>query len=43
VKAALAILGESIGPCRSPIAPLEPSKRPAMEKALREAGLTPAE
>ena len=42
VKAALAILGESIGPCRSPIAPLDPSKRPAMEKALREAGLTPA-
>jgi 4-hydroxy-tetrahydrodipicolinate synthase len=42
VKAALALLGESIGPCRAPIAPLDPSKRPAMEKALREAGLTPA-
>jgi len=42
VKAALALLGESIGPCRAPIAPLDPSKRQAMEKALREAGLTPA-
>lgn len=41
VKAALALLGESIGPCRAPIAPLDPSKKPAMEKALREAGLTP--
>lgn len=41
VKAALALLGESIGPCRAPIAPLDPAKKPAMEKALREAGLTP--
>lgn len=42
VKAALALLGESIGPCRMPIAPLDSSRIPAMRKALVEAGLTPA-
>jgi 4-hydroxy-tetrahydrodipicolinate synthase len=39
VKAALALLGLSIGPCRSPIAPLPPEKQEKMRAALREAGL----
>ncbi len=39
VKAALAMLNRSIGPSRSPIAPLTPEKRQKMQAALREAGL----
>jgi 4-hydroxy-tetrahydrodipicolinate synthase len=39
VKAALDLLGLSIGPCRSPIAPITPEKRERLRKALVEAGL----
>ncbi len=39
VKAALQILGLSIGPCRSPVAPLAPEKEPKMRAALKQAGL----
>jgi 4-hydroxy-tetrahydrodipicolinate synthase len=41
VKAALTLLGRSIGPCRSPIAPLSPEKQEKMRKALQQAGLLP--
>jgi len=41
VKAALDLLGLSIGPCRAPIAPLPPEKRERMRRALGEAGLKP--
>jgi 4-hydroxy-tetrahydrodipicolinate synthase len=39
VKAALALLGESIGPCRSPVGPLTPDKEKKMRAVLQEAGL----
>ena len=39
VKAALALLGRSLGPCRSPVAPLPPDKQEKMRAALRQAGL----
>jgi 2-dehydro-3-deoxy-D-pentonate aldolase len=39
VKAALDLLGTSIGPCRSPVAPIAPEKREKMRAALVEAGL----
>jgi 4-hydroxy-tetrahydrodipicolinate synthase len=38
VKAALALLGMSIGPSRSPIAPLSPDKQQKMRAALEQAG-----
>jgi 4-hydroxy-tetrahydrodipicolinate synthase len=42
VKAALQLLGMSIGPCRSPVAPLPPDKMQQMRMALQSAGLLPA-
>ena len=39
VKAALDMLGMSLGPSRSPIAPLSPEKREKMRLALEQAGL----
>lgn len=39
VKAALAVMGMSIGPSRSPVAPLSPEKLQKMRAALAEAGL----
>ncbi len=39
VKAALALLGMSIGPSRSPVAPLPPEKLQKMRAALEAAGL----
>ena len=42
VKAALQMLGEGIGPCRSPVAGLPPDKAPKMRAALQAAGLSPA-
>jgi 4-hydroxy-tetrahydrodipicolinate synthase len=39
VKAALELLGESIGPCRSPVGPLTPANRQKMRDALVMAGL----
>src|SRR5262249_59101269 len=39
VKAALALLGESIGPCRAPVAPLSADKQQQMQAALHQAGL----
>jgi len=39
VKAALDVLGMSIGPCRSPVAPLPPDKMVKMKAALQQAGL----
>jgi 4-hydroxy-tetrahydrodipicolinate synthase len=39
VKAALAMLGRSLGPCRSPVAPLPPDRQEKMQLALRQAGL----
>jgi 4-hydroxy-tetrahydrodipicolinate synthase len=39
VKAALDLLGMSLGPSRSPIAPLSPEKREKMRLALEQAGL----
>ena len=41
VKAALGVLGMSIGPCRSPVAGLPPDKLPQMRAALAAAGLLP--
>src|SRR5579885_2714947 len=38
VKAALQIMGQSIGPCRSPVAGLTADKLPKMRKALEAAG-----
>lgn len=40
VKAALQMLGLSIGPCRSPVAPLPPDKMQKMRTALEAGGLT---
>jgi len=42
VKAALQMLGMSIGPCRSPVGPLTPDKQEKMKAALKEAGLLPS-
>jgi 4-hydroxy-tetrahydrodipicolinate synthase len=42
VKAALQVLGMSIGPCRSPVGPLAADKVPKMRAALQAAGLLPA-
>ena len=42
VKAALQVLGMSIGPCRSPVAALSPEKMPKMRAALEAAGLLTA-
>jgi 4-hydroxy-tetrahydrodipicolinate synthase len=39
VKAALALLGMSIGPSRSPVAPLSPEKQQKMRAALQQGGL----
>jgi 4-hydroxy-tetrahydrodipicolinate synthase len=39
VKAALQLLGLSIGPCRAPVAGLTPEKTPKMRAALQAAGL----
>jgi 4-hydroxy-tetrahydrodipicolinate synthase len=39
VKAALAMLGMSLGPSRSPVAPLTPEMQQRMKAALAEAGL----
>ncbi len=39
VKAALDMLGLSIGPCRSPVSGLPPERRPKMLAALQAAGL----
>ena len=39
VKAALDVLGMSIGPCRGPVAPLPPDKMQKMKTALGQAGL----
>jgi 4-hydroxy-tetrahydrodipicolinate synthase len=41
VKAALDMLGMSIGPCRSPVSGLSPEKKGRMRAALQAAGLTP--
>jgi 4-hydroxy-tetrahydrodipicolinate synthase len=41
VKAALDMLGLSIGPCRSPVSGLAPEKKPKMQAALQAAGLLP--
>jgi 4-hydroxy-tetrahydrodipicolinate synthase len=41
VKAALALLGTPIGPCRSPVSGLGPDKVPMMRLALQAAGLLP--
>jgi 4-hydroxy-tetrahydrodipicolinate synthase len=41
VKAALEILGMSIGPSRSPVGPLSPESREKMRAALQESGLLP--
>ena len=42
VKAALALMGMSIGPSRSPVAPLTPDKQQKMRAALEAAGLLKA-
>jgi 4-hydroxy-tetrahydrodipicolinate synthase len=39
VKAALHMLGRSIGPCRAPVSGLTPDKLPKMRAALEAAGL----
>ncbi len=41
VKAALTIMGMSIGPSRSPVAPLPPDKQQKMRVALEAAGMMP--
>jgi 4-hydroxy-tetrahydrodipicolinate synthase len=38
-KAAMTLLGRSLGPCRSPIAPLPPDKQEKMRAVLRQVGL----
>ena len=42
VKAALALLGMSLGPCRSPIAPLSSEKQQKARAVLEQVGLVPA-
>jgi 4-hydroxy-tetrahydrodipicolinate synthase len=39
VKAALTLLGKSIGPCRSPVAPLTADKQQKMKAVLQQVGL----
>jgi 4-hydroxy-tetrahydrodipicolinate synthase len=39
VKAALSLMGQSIGPSRSPVAPLSPDKQQKMSAVLDQAGL----
>jgi dihydrodipicolinate synthase/N-acetylneuraminate lyase len=39
VKAALTLLGRSIGPSRSPVAPLSQEKQQKMRAALQQSGL----
>jgi 4-hydroxy-tetrahydrodipicolinate synthase len=39
VKAALNLLGLSVGPCRAPVSGLAPEKEPKMRAALAQAGL----
>jgi 4-hydroxy-tetrahydrodipicolinate synthase len=39
VKGALELLGLGIGPCRSPVGPLQPEKREKMKAVLRQVGL----
>ena len=39
VKSALHLMGQSIGPCRSPVAGLAPERQPKMRAALLAAGL----
>lgn len=39
VKAALAMLGRSLGPCRAPVGPLPPEKQQQMREMLKRAGL----
>jgi 4-hydroxy-tetrahydrodipicolinate synthase len=39
VKAALAVLGRSLGPSRAPVGPLPPDRQEQMRSALRQAGL----
>ncbi len=41
VKAALQVLGLSLGPCRSPVSGLTAEKLPKMRAALEAAGLRP--
>jgi 4-hydroxy-tetrahydrodipicolinate synthase len=41
VKAALTLMGESIGPCRGPVGPLTPDREKKMRAVLQEAGLMP--
>jgi 4-hydroxy-tetrahydrodipicolinate synthase len=41
VKAALALLGMPLGPCRSPVSGLAPDRVPKMKAALEAAGLQP--
>src|SRR5215471_8345577 len=43
VKAALDVLGLSLGPCRSPVSGLPADKVPLMRRALQAAGLLPGE
>jgi 4-hydroxy-tetrahydrodipicolinate synthase len=43
VKAALTMLGMSIGPCRSPVSGLTAEKKPRMRQALEAAGLKPVD
>jgi 4-hydroxy-tetrahydrodipicolinate synthase len=42
VKAALNLLGISLGPCRAPVAPLPPDKQKKAREALAQAGLLPS-
>jgi len=39
VKAALTLLGKSIGPCRAPVGPLSPEKQQQMREMLKRGGL----
>jgi 4-hydroxy-tetrahydrodipicolinate synthase len=39
VKAALALMGKSLGPCRAPVGPLSPENEQKMKKVLAQAGL----
>ena len=39
VKAALALMGKSLGPCRAPVGPLSPENEQKMKNVLRQNGL----
>ncbi|HEX4145461.1 MAG TPA: 4-hydroxy-tetrahydrodipicolinate synthase [Pirellulales bacterium] len=39
VKAALALMGKSLGPCRAPVGPLSPANEEKMKNVLRQNGL----